>query len=104
MIKRLTLAATMAATFATTSTPSFAGVDDLLGEIVTVGYSFCPRGYIEADGRLLPISKNAALFSLFGTNFGGDGRASFGLPDMMSDAKAGERYCVNLLGLYPSRD
>ncbi len=47
-----------------------------------VGYTFCPRGWMDADGRLLPISQNTALFSLYGTTFGGDGRTTFGLPDL----------------------
>lgn len=56
--------------------------DKYIGEIFAVGFSFCPRGTAKLDGQLLPISSNAALFSLLGTQFGGDGRTSFGLPDM----------------------
>ena len=59
-----------------------AGPDEYLGEIMTVGFNFCPRGTLEADGRLLPINQNQALFSLFGTIYGGDGRTSFALPDL----------------------
>ncbi len=32
--------------------------------------------------QLLPISANTALFSLFGTTYGGDGRNTFALPDL----------------------
>ena len=46
------------------------------------GFNFCPRGFLAADGQLLPISSNAALFSLLGTQFGGDGRTTFALPDL----------------------
>ena len=59
-----------------------AGPDEYLGEILTVGFNFCPRGTLEADGRLLPISQNTALFSLLGTMYGGDGRTTFALPDL----------------------
>jgi microcystin-dependent protein len=38
-----------------------------------VGYTFCPRGWADANGQLLVISQNPALFSLFGTTYGGDG-------------------------------
>lgn len=38
--------------------------------------------YAVADGRLLPISQNAALFSLVGTTYGGDARVTFGIPDL----------------------
>ncbi len=73
-------AALIAATLAAPSAQ--AGPDEYLGEILTVGFNFCPRGTLEADGRLLPISQNSALFSLLGTMYGGDGRTTFALPDL----------------------
>jgi microcystin-dependent protein len=59
-----------------------AGVDPFYGEIMWVGFTFCPRGWAEAAGQLLPIAQNQALFSLLGTTYGGDGRTTFGLPDL----------------------
>jgi len=53
-----------------------------IGEIFMGGWNFCPRGSAEAAGQLLAISSNTALFSLFGTQYGGDGRTTFGLPDL----------------------
>ena len=53
-----------------------------LGEIHMFGFDFAPRGYAFCDGQILPINQNEALFSLLGTTFGGDGRTSFGLPDL----------------------
>ena len=47
-----------------------------------VGFTFCPQGWAEANGQLLPISQNTALFSLFGTTYGGDGMTTFALPDL----------------------
>ena len=44
--------------------------------------NFAPRSTAFAHGQLLPISNNTALFSLVGTTYGGDGRTTFGLPDM----------------------
>jgi microcystin-dependent protein len=44
--------------------------------------TFAPRGWALCDGQLLSISQNDALFSLFGTTYGGDGRTTFGLPDL----------------------
>lgn len=44
--------------------------------------NFAPRGWAFCDGQLLAVSQNDALFSLFGTIYGGDGRTTFGLPDM----------------------
>ena len=56
--------------------------DNYLGEIVLLPFNFAPRGYAFCSGQLLPINQNAALFSLLGTTFGGDGVISFGLPDL----------------------
>ena len=53
-----------------------------IGEIKIVGFNFAPRGFALCDGALLAISQNTALFSLLGTTYGGDGRTSFGLPDL----------------------
>lgn len=81
--KRLACAVTCAA--ALVSMPAketLAGANPFIGEIMWVGYNFCPRGWTEADGQLLPISENSALFSLYGTTYGGDGRTTFALPDL----------------------
>lgn len=53
-----------------------------LGQIMQVGFNFAPRGWALCDGALLPISQYSALFSLLGTTFGGDGRSTFGLPEL----------------------
>ena len=44
--------------------------------------NFAPRGWAFCDGQLLAVSQNDALFSLLGTIYGGDGRTTFGLPDV----------------------
>jgi len=49
---------------------------------MTVGFNFAPRGWALCDGQILAINQNSALFSLLGTTYGGDGRATFGLPDL----------------------
>ena len=59
-----------------------AGSDAFIGEIMDVGFNFCPRGWAQTNGQLLAISQNSALFSLLGTTYGGDGRTTFGLPDL----------------------
>ena len=53
-----------------------------VGEIKMFAGNFAPRAYAFCDGQLLAVSQNDALFSLFGTIYGGDGRNSFGLPDL----------------------
>ncbi len=57
-------------------------MDPFLGEIRMFGGNFAPRGWALCDGQLLPISKYSALFSILGTTYGGDGRTTFGLPDL----------------------
>ena len=54
----------------------------VLGEIKMFAGNFAPRGYAFCNGQLLAISQNTALFSLLGTNFGGNGITTFGLPDL----------------------
>ena len=56
--------------------------DPFVGEIRTFGFSFAPRNWAKCDGQLLSVSQNTALFSLLGTTYGGDGRTTFGLPDL----------------------
>ena len=83
MIRKFAMAAALAgALMAGTAPAAHAGPDEYLGEIITAGFNFCPRGTLEADGRLLPIMENTALFSLLGTQYGGDGRTTFALPDL----------------------
>ena len=53
-----------------------------IGEIVMGGWNFAPRGYAFANGSLLLISQNTALFAVVGTTYGGDGRTTLGLPDL----------------------
>jgi microcystin-dependent protein len=55
-----------------------------LGEIKMVSFNFAPKGWAEANGQLMPINQNQALFSLYGTNFGGDGRVNFALPNLQT--------------------
>lgn len=57
-------------------------MEPFLGQIQPFGFNFPPRGWAFCDGQLLPIAQNTALFSLLGTTYGGDGRTSFGLPDL----------------------
>ena len=57
-------------------------MEPFIGQITMFGFNFAPRGWAFCDGQLLPIAQNTALFSLLGTTFGGDGRTTFGLPDL----------------------
>jgi len=56
--------------------------EPFLGEIRLMSFNFAPKGWALCNGQLLPINQNQALFALLGTNYGGDGRVNFGLPDL----------------------
>lgn len=64
--------------------------DPFIGQIYLVGYSFAQRGFSLCQGQLMPISQNSALFSLIGTTYGGDGRSTFGLPDLRGRSPIGQ--------------
>ena len=57
-------------------------MEPFIGQLMLVGFNFPPRGWALCEGQLLSISQNTALFSLLGTTYGGDGRSTFGLPDL----------------------
>lgn len=57
-------------------------MEPYLGQIYLVGYNFAQRNFAFAEGQLLPIAQYTALFSLYGTIYGGDGRTTFALPDL----------------------
>ncbi|WP_338846524.1 tail fiber protein [Massilia sp. W12] len=56
-------------------------MEAFIGTILAVGFDYPPRGWVFCNGQLMNISNNSALFALFGTRYGGDGRVTFGIPD-----------------------
>jgi microcystin-dependent protein len=66
--------------------------DPFLAEIRMFGGNYAPTGWALCNGQLMSISQNTALFSLLGVTYGGDGRVTFGLPNLMGAApmQAGE--------------
>lgn len=58
-------------------------MDPFVAEIRIFPFNFAPKGWAFCDGQLLPLSQNTALFSLLGTTYGGDGRTTFGLPNLL---------------------
>lgn len=55
-----------------------------IGSLVLFAGNFAPRGWAFCDGSLLPIAQNAALFSILGATYGGNGQTTFALPDLRS--------------------
>lgn len=60
--------------------------DAFIGQIMIFAGNFAPRNWAFCDGQLLTIAQNTALFSILGTTYGGDGRVTFGLPDLRGRA------------------
>lgn len=60
--------------------------DPFIAEIRMFAGNFPPRDWALCDGQLLPITRYAALFSLLGTTYGGDGKTTFALPDLRGSA------------------
>jgi hypothetical protein len=74
-----------------------------LAQVFLFAGNFPPSGAAFAHGQILSISTNTALFSLLGTNFGGNGTSNFALPDMRGLEPAGVNYCICTAGVFPSR-
>jgi len=64
-------------------------MDPYIGEIRLVGFNFAPVGWAFCNGQLLQIREHTALFSLLSTTYGGDGKTTFGLPDLRGRAAVG---------------
>ncbi|MFM9858278.1 phage tail protein [Pseudoxanthobacter sp. M-2] len=111
-----TLAAAALIAAAAPAPPAAAASEPYLGEVMFVAFGFCPRGWVDADGRSLVINQNQALFSLLGTRFGGNGQTHFKLPHLRKQVIAEERRedgtkvtrvlrpCIALQGIFPSMD
>ena len=86
--------------------PAAAGPEPFVGEIIVVGFNFCPRGFAPMNGQLMPISQNTALFSLLGTAYGGDGMTTYALPlakPLFTATGVPLTQCIALQGIFPSR-
>ena len=80
-----------------------------LGEVCCFAFNVTPRGFMLCDGRLLPINRYQAMFALLGTNYGGDGRTTFALPDLrgkspVDGTQPGGHYYICVSGIFPSRE
>ncbi|AKU23997.1 tail fiber protein [Massilia sp. MB5] len=57
-------------------------MDPFIAEIRIFTFDFAPKNWAYCNGQVMPLQQNTALFSLLGTTYGGDGKATFGLPDL----------------------
>lgn len=74
--------------------------EPLMSQITLFGCTFMPVGWAECDGQLMEISEFTALYSLVGTTYGGDGRVTFGVPDMRGRAPIGIGHGIGLTPRY----
>jgi microcystin-dependent protein len=72
-----------------------------IGSILLDASVSYPQNYLPADGRILDISADTALFSVIGINYGGDGHTNFALPDLRSAAPNNTQYLICAFGVFP---
>lgn len=84
-----------------TYTTGSSGATCDLGTLLLSASNTHPGGYVPADGTLLSISQNSALFQLLGTTYGGDGSSTFAVPDLRSVAPNNTIYLICVNGYYP---
>lgn len=77
-----------------------------VGEVIAVAFEFCPAGWAQMNGQLLPIAGNENLFQLMGNSYGGDGTTTFALP-LVEPIYTTDRkpliQCIALSGTFPSQ-
>lgn len=64
-------------------------MEPFLGELRLFPYDFVPKGWLACNGQILPINQNAALASLLGQAYGGDGHTTFALPNLQGQVPLG---------------
>ena len=65
-------------------------MDPYVAEIRIVGFNFAPTGWTFCNGAVLPINQNMALFSILGTNYGGNGTSTYGIPNLQNSVAIGQ--------------
>jgi microcystin-dependent protein len=76
-------------------------MDPFIGELRQFGFNFAPNGWAMCQGQLLSISQNAALFSILGTQYGGNGTSNFGLPNLQGVVPIGQGSGPGLTPFFP---
>lgn len=103
---RFILGTAMAGTAIAAAMPAWAGcsAEPYIGSVCITAAAFCPAGqYLEANGQVLAISSNSALFALLGTTYGGNGSSTFALPDLRGRTPVGVGQGVGLSNITPGQ-
>lgn len=77
------------------------GVECTIGQLILSVPTIYTSNWIPADGRLLDITSDSALFTLIGTNYGGNGTTNFALPDLRQAAPNNTVYYICAFGVFP---
>ena len=77
-------------------------MEGTVGTIMLFAGDFAPQNWMFCDGQEMDINNNAALYSIIGVNYGGDGRTKFNLPKLTHE-NSNLHYIICIAGLYPSR-
>ena len=79
-------------------------MEGTLGEVRYFAGSqwYLPKGWMFCQGQTRQIASNTALYSIIGTQYGGDGKKTFKLPSMGS-LQQGIRPIICVDGVVPER-
>lgn len=79
-------------------------MDPILGQIQLFPFTFAMVDWLSCEGQILSIQQNAALYSLIGITYGGNGQTSFALPNLKgSEPLPNMKYYIAIQGIYPQR-
>jgi hypothetical protein len=83
------------------ATPGTGGATCTLGEVLLTAGKAASSSTLTANGQLLQITSNTALFSLLGNQYGGNGTTTFALPNLQKSAPDGLTYSICVTGVFP---
>ncbi|HEY1630186.1 MAG TPA: phage tail protein [Rhizomicrobium sp.] len=104
-MRRAIFAASLALAASAAGPSEAQGVGTRIGTIIAMGAKFCPPGWAQADGEILPIAEYVDLFYVIGNKYGGDGQNTFALPNLkggtFGPAKPPLTWCIATAGEAP---
>ena len=78
--------------------------DAYIGEIRAFTFNFCPVGWEPCNGQQVLIQQNNVLYAVIGATYGGDGRTTFALPNLIGASPLPNmKYYIATQGIYPQR-
>lgn len=93
-----------AAVFCCGTSAALAQTQPYVGEVMLTAGTFCPKGWVPLDGRILRVTQYATLFSIIGPYYGGDGHITFALPKaqpILTNGGPPLLQCIAIQGVFP---